>query len=169
MQYNLKPMLALQLELNKKIHKTQKITYDEIKNQSHLSVLIELMELCNETRCFNYWSKKQRSSDEIILEELADVLCFVLTEILSWDITIINIDENTPIEDKLALTMRFLDLSKSFVNLDENNKQTYINFMQDLLNLGYALGYNINQIYHAYELKVQKNHKVQEDFINNNK
>lgn len=169
MQYNLKPMLALQLELNKKIHKTQKITYDEIKNQSHLSVLIELMELCNETRCFNYWSKKQRSSDEVILEELADVLCFVLTEILSWDITIINIDENTPIEDKLALTMRFLDLSKSFVNLDENNKQTYINFMQDLLNLGYALGYNINQIYHAYELKVQKNHKVQEDFINNNK
>ena len=83
MQYDLKPMLSLQKELNKKIRETQCIKYEEIKTQSHLSVLIELMELCNETRCFNYWSKKQRGSDEAVLEEFADVLCFILTEILS--------------------------------------------------------------------------------------
>lgn len=167
MQYDLKSMLSLQKELNKKIRETQCIKYDEIKTQSHLSVLIELMELCNETRCFNYWSKKQRGSDEAVLEEFADVLCFILTEILSWDISTIEIDEQTPVEGKLELTKRFLNLAKAFANLDENNHLTYIQFMQDFFNLGYALGYNINKIYHAYELKVAKNHKVQDDFINN--
>lgn len=167
MQYDLKPMITLQKELNKKIRDTQQIKYEAIKTQSHLSVLIELMELCNETRCFNYWSKKQRSSDDVVLEEFADVLCFILTEILSWDISMIEINENIPKEGKLELTNRFLNLAKAFVNLDENNRSTYIQFMQDFFNLGYALGYNINQIYHAYELKVEKNHRVQDDFINN--
>lgn len=167
MQYDLKPMITLQKELNKKIRDTQQIKYEAIKTQSHLSVLIELMELCNETRCFNYWSKKQRSSDDVVLEEFADVLCFILTEILSWDISMIEINENIPKEGKLELTNRFLNLAKAFVSLDENNRSTYIQFMQDFFNLGYALGYNINQIYHAYELKVEKNHRVQDDFINN--
>lgn len=167
MQYDLKSMLDLQKELNKKIYNTQQINYEEIKPQSHLSILIELMELCNETRCFNYWSKKQRSSDDIVLEEFADVLCFILTKILDWDPITIEIDECITKESKIELTNRFLNLAKLFSNLDENNKLTYIHFVQDFFNLGYALGYNINQIYHAYELKVAKNHKVQDDFINN--
>lgn len=54
MQYNLKPMLEIQEQLNQKIYQTQKIDPNEIKVQSHLCILIELMELCNETRCFNY-------------------------------------------------------------------------------------------------------------------
>lgn len=166
MQYNLKPMLEIQEKLNQKIYQTQKIDPNEIKVQSHLCILVELMELCNETRCFNYWSKKTRGSDEAILEELADVLCFLLTEMLDWPTAHIMIDETIQPENKLQLTIRFQNLAKQFANLDQHNPASYIIFTQDLFNLGYALGYKIDQIYQAYLAKVDKNYEVQNSFHN---
>lgn len=166
MQYSLKPMLEIQVELNEKIYKTQQINPNEIKMQSHLCILIELMELCNETRCFNYWSKKTRSSDEAIIEELADVMCFLLTEMIDFQDYTINIDDTITAENNKQLTHRFYDLAKQFALLDKNKPDTYITFIQDLFNLGYALGYNIDQIYQGYVRKVHMNHQVQNNFHN---
>ena len=54
MKYNLTKMFEIQIGLNQKIKSTQKLTTDDTYIKSHLCILIELMELCNETRCFNY-------------------------------------------------------------------------------------------------------------------
>lgn len=164
MKYDLKPMIKIQTDLNNEIYKTQKLKREDIKDQTHLCIIIELMELCNETRCFNYWSKKQCSADDVILEEFADVLCFLLTELIQLNISEIEIDETITKENKIELTTRFYNLVKDYGKLAENKIDDYKNFTQDLFNLGYALGYNINSIYESYLKKVAKNYQVQEEF-----
>lgn len=164
MKFDLTEMIKIQEDLNKTIYETQKIDWSTIKNQSHLCIVIELMELCNETRCFNYWSKKTRSSDDVILEEFADVLCFLVTEIIPLGIKIIEINESIKQENQLSLTRRFHQLILNYAELSIDNPNTYKRFTEDLFNLGYALGYSLSQIWEAYLKKVQKNYKVQEDF-----
>lgn len=164
MKYNLSEMFEIQIELNKKIKSTQNLTTDDTRIKSHLCILIELMELCNETRCFNYWSKKVRGSDDDVLEEFADVLCFLLTDIIDEPILEIDLDDNIESEDNLKLTRRFLELSYLFSKLNIYDISTYHIFLKSLFELGFALGYNWNQIYDAYLKKVEKNHKIQESF-----
>lgn len=167
MTFYLKPFLTIQKGLDEKILTTQGITKQEVALQSHLCIMVELMELCNETRCFNYWSKKQRGSDEAILEEFADVMCFLLSAISNNPFEEIEIDETIKAEDKVSLTKRFLELTKLYALLDNHNLQTYKTFLRALLELGLALGYSIDQIYDAYTKKVQKNYQVQDDFKQN--
>lgn len=164
MKYNLLKMFDIQVELNKKIKITQNLTTDETRIKSHLCILIELMELCNETRCFNYWSKKTRGSDDAVLEEFADVLCFLLTDIIDEPILEIDLDETIIQEDNLKLTRRFLELSFLYTKLNIYDISTYYLFLKNFLELGFALGYNWQQIFDAYLKKVEKNHKIQESF-----
>lgn len=164
MKFDLTEMIKIQEDLNKTIYETQKIDWSLIKNQSHLCIVIELMELCNETRCFNYWSKKTRNTDDVILEEFADVLCFLITEIIPLGIKHIEINESIKQENQLSLTRRFHQLILGYAKLNNDDINSYKTFIEELFNLGYALGYNLSQIWEAYLKKVQKNYKVQENF-----
>lgn len=164
MKYNLLKMFEIQTELNKKIKLTQNLTSDDTRIKSHLCILIELMELCNETRCFNYWSKKVRGTDDAVLEEFADVLCFLFTDIINEPILEIELDDSINAEDNLKLTRRFLELSFLFTKLNIYDYSTYYQFLKQFFELGFALGYTIDQIFNAYVKKVDKNHKVQESF-----
>ena len=164
MKYNLTKMFEIQIGLNQKIKSTQKLTTDDTYIKSHLCILIELMELCNETRCFNYWSKKCRGSDEDVLEEFADVLCFLFTDIINEPINNIELDNTITKENNLQLTRRFLDLSIQFSNLNIYLYNTYYKFTKSLFELGFALGYSFDDIYNAYVKKVEKNYAIQESF-----
>ncbi len=164
MKYNLEKIFEIQVGLNNKIKTTQNLTSEDTNIKSHLCILIELMELCNETRCFNYWSKKTRGSDDAVLEEFADVLCFLLTDIINEPIKEIELDENICSEDNLKLTRRFLKLSFLFTKLNIYDLSTYYTFLKEFFELGFALGYNWDQIYNAYLKKVEKNYKIQESF-----
>ena len=164
MLFDLHEMFEVQKELNKHIKSTQNLTDEQTRRQAHLCIMVELMELCNETRCFNYWSKKQRSSDEVILEEMADVICFLITPILDLSNPKIELNTNIQVEDKLQLTERFISLTDKYSQLKYGEPNTYMIFLKDLLELGFALGYSYDQIYSAYLKKVQKNHKVQDEF-----
>ncbi len=166
MKYNLTKMFEIQVDLNKKIKTTQNLTSDDTRIKSHLCILVELMELCNETRCFNYWSKKTRGSDDAVLEEFADVLCFLLTDIIDEPINEIELDDSIKAEDNLKLTRRFLELSFLYTKLNIYDYMTYYEFLRKFLELGFALGYNWSQIYNSYIKKVEKNHKIQESFKN---
>lgn len=160
-------MLAIQKELNDKIKKTQKVTYEDIKYKSRLALMAELMELCNETRCFNYWSKKCRSNDSIILEEFADVICFTLTECIEYGLFTDN-DELLIYDDKISkinnhhITTLFLELIKTYSKMVD--KESCKEFVSQLFHLGFKLGYTFEQILNAYKLKCLKNHSVQDDF-----
>lgn len=51
---------------------------ESMRDKNILSLLVEIGELANETRCFKYWSVKGPSPKEVILEEYADVVTMVL-------------------------------------------------------------------------------------------
>ena len=154
----------IQKELNEKIFRCRNISFEEIKQKAHLALLTELMELCNETRCFNYWSKKQRSSDDIILEEFADVICFALSEYIYYGLSKETIIEfNKPkVANNNDVVDQFLKLISLYNQI--NNLNSIHNFMKELFVLGYMLGYDFNQILDAYKKKCIKNHGVQDNW-----
>lgn len=166
MKINLKDMFDIQRNLNEDIFKTQNKTFSEIYERSHLALMCELMELANETRCFNYWSKKTRGHDDDILEEFADVLCFIFSECIFYGLDKepeIYLEDNLLIkQDNINLTKKFLYLISLYSKIKD--KSTCLEFLSNLLILGYELGYNFKQIKEAYEKKCIKNHKVQESF-----
>ncbi len=166
MKINLAKMFKIQNELNQKILETQHKTFDEIKTRSHLALMCELMELANETRCFNYWSKKTRGEDSDVLEEFADVLCFIFSECIMYKVQDSDElelkDDELETKDNIELTDGFLELINLYTQIKD--KQTCLNFVKKLFVLGYGLGYNFEQIQTAYENKCLKNHKVQESF-----
>lgn len=163
MKIDLTKMFELQIALNKKIYDKHDIkVFDEIKNESHLALMAEIMELCNETRCFNYWSKKVRSADEVVLEEYADVLCFIFTQALVYEVPrLIEIKTIEATNDKKIITKMFLKLIDLYTKIKDKNS-CYV-FLVQLFELGFALGYNLEQIENAYTKKIEKNHNIQDD------
>ncbi|MBO6094452.1 dUTP diphosphatase [bacterium] len=51
---NLKELLNYQKKFDSFVYIKNKVVYKDIKNKLHLAMMAELMELCNEIRCFNY-------------------------------------------------------------------------------------------------------------------
>ncbi|GAA5414510.1 dUTP diphosphatase [Ureaplasma ceti] len=163
---NIKRFSDVQKVLDKKIFETQHLSRAQVLPQAQLCIMIELMELCNETRCFNYWSKKVRGTDDDILEEFADVTCFTLSAIEQYHFDELELADNITAESKLQLTNRFLELTQLYAKLDDSQAETYKIFTIRLFELGLALGYNLDQIFESYMKKIEKNHKVQESFKN---
>lgn len=78
---NLEKLYKMQEELDKYIlekHNT-KMRKEELLDKTILSLLVEVGELANATRCFKHWSLKGPESKERLLDELADCLHFYLS------------------------------------------------------------------------------------------
>lgn len=158
---DLSEILDIQKKLNKDIYETQNVSYEKTKNKLHLALMTELMELCNETRCFNYWSLKKRSTDEVILEEFADVLCFILSECIFYevDLTDVQINRYSACDDNEILTLSFIELIRLYLEI--KTKETCLSFLKSLIELGYKLGYEFSDMKQAYINKCKKNHDTQ--------
>lgn len=141
---DLKEVLDYQAQFDNLIFTNNGVNYQKIKDQSHLALMTELMELCNEIRCFNYWSTKHRNNDAEVLSELADSLSFAYSEAIQR----YNLDHNTKLEiecleksdDKEKQTLKFLEI----INLYNQTKDvaTMKKFLTSLIELGYLLGYD---------------------------
>lgn len=59
----------------------------EILDKKILSLLVEVGELANATKCFKYWSIKESESKERIHDEFADVLHMILSVANSLEMT----------------------------------------------------------------------------------
>lgn len=160
MKINLFGLSNIQKELDEEIHRNHNFSYQLSSEHKNLALFVELGELANEVRSFKYWSNKNRSDDSIILEEYADGLHFILSKCLEYNIEpIFDIDESKKMSNKLEITRLFNDLYKNFSYLE--NKNTILKWFRQYIELGYALGFNIDQIKNAYLLKNKKNHKRQ--------
>src|SRR5699024_6396859 len=80
---NLEKLYKMQEELDNHIwekHGTlDKMSKEELLDNTILALLVEVGELANATRCFKHWSTKGTMDKEIVLDELADVLHFYLS------------------------------------------------------------------------------------------
>lgn len=121
----------------------EKYQANEKTEENFLSLLVEIGELANETRCFKYWSSKSPSEKEVILEEFADVITMVLCFC-----NYLKVEEQELMYLHTDLKMRsiseqFIELYKVVSQLDENyNKEYILLILSKVLVLGFSLGYN---------------------------
>ena len=66
---------------NKQLDKMYEEKYGSIDNKCYekncLELIVEICELCNESKCFKYWTIK-KPNKELVLEEFADSLMMIL-------------------------------------------------------------------------------------------
>lgn len=144
-------------EMNKALDKIYLERYsnvEELMDKNILSLLVEIGELANETKCFKYWSIKVGKKDEI-LEELADVLLMTLCFCNYLDVDITKSYNDLKMR---TATEQFLDLYRLVSDFKENytSEQILIIFGK-VMTLGYSLGYNEEEIVKACHKKINKN------------
>lgn len=132
-------------ELNKKLDEEFILKYraNEKMEANFLSLLVEIGELANETRCFKYWSKKGPSRKEVILEEYADV--FVMILCFCNYLGVKKEDFETLRSDRKFRTVQtqFVELYQVVCGLEQNyNKEYILMILSKVLVLGSSLGFN---------------------------
>lgn len=153
-------MFQVQRELDETIAKNHQISYQTTRDRRILSLLVEVGELANATRCFKYWSYKPSEAKEVVLDEYADGLHFLL----SLGVDISTSKKAYSLTEHLSdLTMQFhLVYSKieSFKNSQDEN--SYIAMFQAYLNLIPLLGSTWEEVREAYYKKLGENYHRQE-------
>jgi dimeric dUTPase (all-alpha-NTP-PPase superfamily) len=158
---NLTTLFEIQHKLDQKITETHQLKNKDLVSSKILALQVELAELANETRCFKFWSVKEPSPREVIVEEYVDGLHFILSLGLSKgykDQVSIFIKEihKTQIE---AFAQLF-DLISTYSN--EHSLSHYQDVFQAFIDLGQVLGFSWSEIEQAYLEKNQVNHARQQ-------
>jgi len=148
-------------ELNQRIFALHNRSYDDSINDRLLALLTELGELANETRCFKYWSEKEASSTNKILEEYSDGLHFLISAGIDLDDESETIESITEFRD---LTEQFLTTFEVFCNLTKHyDLDHYHKAFANYLGLADILGFEEEQLRKHYLAKNRKNHKRQDE------
>lgn len=153
----------MQRELDSRIEAEHGIVRtDSLLDKKVLALLVEVGELANETRCFKFWSSKGPSEKEVVLEEYADGLHFVL-----------SIGLFLGFEDKLSLKDLNVsrDLSSQFLHICQLSNELkfypsinkYNELFSNYLLLGKQLKFSLADIEAAYLSKNQVNHVRQDE------
>lgn len=159
----LKKIYAYNKELDKEF--ISKYQANERCEENLLSLLVEIGELANETRCFKYWSKKGSSEREVILAEYADVITMVLcfcnylkVEDHEFDYLVSDLKERTIVQE-------FLELYSLVSELNQNYNKGYIlNILSKVLVLGHHLGFTDEEL----EQGILKKMNIVEDRLHSN-
>ena len=126
----------------------------EMVKKNKLELLVEIGELANETRYFKYWSKKPMDI-ELVKMEYAD--CIIIT-LYFFNIMNISLDEEFMEIDKydnVDIFARLYKLASDFYYNDD--KDTIKEIFVTIINLGYMIGFNNEDIINACMTKINKN------------
>lgn len=158
---NLQRLFQMQNTLDKRIQTEHHLEGIPLLHKKILALQVELGELANETRCFKFWSTKEPSSKDIILEEYVDCIHFILSigiEKNFQDITL-NVKQITS-----ELSEQFLTLYTNIAGfIISSSVDNYLNIFQDFLSLGETLGFSVEDIESAYLYKNNINHERQDN------
>ncbi len=126
----------------------------EMVKKNKLELLVEIGELANETRYFKYWSNKPIDID-LTKMEYAD--CIIIT-LYFFNIMNISLDEEfNKIDDynKIDIFGRLYKLASDFYYNDD--KEIIKEIFVTIINLGYLIGFNNDDIIEACMTKINKN------------
>ncbi|MBU3190144.1 dUTP diphosphatase [Clostridium bowmanii] len=158
---NLQKLFEMQDALDKRIESEHSLAGIPLLRKKVLSLQVELGELANETRCFKFWSTKQPSSNDVILEEYVDCIHFILS--IGLEKSFEDITLNVKHIDG-ELSEQFLDL---YINISDfvicSSLDNYLNIFQNFLCLGENLGFSKEDIENAYLYKNNINHERQDN------
>lgn len=158
---NLHKLFEMQNTLDQRIQAEHHLEGVPLLNKKILSLQVELSELANETRCFKFWSTKEPSNKDIILEEYVDCLHFILSLGLEKSFQDITLD----VKDVcFELSDQFLNL---YINISDfavdSSIEKYLNIFNNFLSLGQNLGFSVENIENAYLYKNKINHERQDN------
>ena len=120
---------------------------------------IEIGELANETRCFKYWSNKPSSPNEVVIEEYADGLHFLLS--LGIPLKVKKTDYTFQEEEDDLTSLFHKTYHKCLLLVENYDEEHYIDAFQTYLNLGHKLGFSSVEIIDSYKAKLAINHNRQ--------
>lgn len=164
MNVNLNEIISTQIELDNFIEKNHKLIKRNLISRRKLALIIEISELCNEVRCFKFWSLKKPSHKDIILDEFVDCLHFILSIGLYYGLnkmkfTVSKSTKNK--KDNIQLSKTFTDLISSVSSLNSEKKVKA--FIKKLFQLAIDLNLTFNEIKKAYFSKNEINIKRQKE------
>ena len=158
---DLSALFPLQADLDAEIAATHNIDYPSTFSRRLMALLVELSEFANETRCFKYWSLKGPSPKEVILDEYADGLHFLLSLGIPLGVT----------EYKHYFEVKEKDLTEALLTVYENavalrkeyTVAQYAKTFGSYLNLIPLFDYSVEEVGMAYLKKLGVNHQRQEN------
>jgi dimeric dUTPase (all-alpha-NTP-PPase superfamily) len=157
---DLKELYSLQASLDAEIANNHHITYETTFERRLLALIVEIGELANETRCFKYWSNKGSSPKEVVMDEFADGIHFLLS-------LGIPLHANKYLyeikKSDLDLTRQIHEVYKAAVTLlDHYDLKHYEDAFQKYLNLSASIGMSEEDVINSYKAKLKVNHVRQE-------
>lgn len=144
------------LKSNKELDEMFNTTFPdkEMVKKNKLELLVEIGELANETRYFKYWSNKKMDM-ELVKMEYAD--CIIIT-FYFFNILNISLDEDfKKIDnyDNVDIFARLYKLASDFYY--NSDKEIIKEIFVTIINLGYMIGFNNEDIINACMMKINKN------------
>ncbi len=160
MEYNFKHLVEKQKKLDESIKNKIKIDDEYYWKYRVIALNIELNEFSNEIRFFKYWSKKEMSKKEIVIDELIDCLHFSF----SLGITINFKKWNIEINKKRNIEEIYFDISKNILDLNKQKKSDiFEKILFNLVEFIFYLDYDMNDINLAYDKKNKINYERQKN------
>ncbi len=157
---NLKELYSLQASLDAEIATNHGVSYETTFEKRLLALIVEIGELANETRCFKYWSNKGPSPKEVVMDEFADGIHFLLS--LGIPLKANKFEYEIKKSD-LSLTHQILEVYKAATALVDHYDLThYEDTFQKYLNLSASIGMSEEEIISYYKAKLKVNHTRQE-------
>ena len=159
---DLTPLFALQAELDAEIAETHNVSYESTFSRRVMALLVELGEFANETRCFKYWSLKGPSPKEVILDEYADGLHFLLS--LGIPLGVSQYKHFFHEVEEKDLTEAIHKVYEDVVELRKNyDVDHYAKAFRDYLSIIPLFDYSSEEVIEAYLKKLGTNHKRQQE------
>lgn len=153
-------LFSMQRELDEYISDHHHLEGKDMFEERFLALLVELGELANETRCFKFWSTKEKSDTDIILEEYVDNIHFLLSIGLHKGYAFSSIHFTTTY---LSETIQFNHVFEKCLQFyQRQTEENYKKLFQEYLHLAGVLGFTEEDILQAYQKKNEVNYERQE-------
>jgi len=146
---------SLQLEVDQNIKEKISKPFHDTLSERKIAFHVELGELANEIGFFKYWKKSHVKNHERIKDEWSDCLAFLNSIAITYGF------ENEL--NGLEQIKYIVSLDKPeyyYYNLQYNKLYDYVDIecaYKDLYKLGLTLGYSLNELFKAYEIKCNEN------------
>ena len=154
-------LYSMQQQLDSYIEKKHQLEDRDLFEEKYLALLVELGELANETRCFKFWSNKERSEKEVILAEFVDGIHFILSLGLEKGY---RYNGELLVSDNRSETEQFNQIFiQAALFKQDSSLENYISLFQEYLKLGILLGYSEEDMQQAYFKKNEINYERQNE------
>lgn len=160
MQLKVKDLYEMQDALDQEIFDKFSLTREETSIRRRLALLVELGECVNETRCFKFWTMKDPSPADVILEEYADGIHFLLSLGIDLHDSSESIESIKASEDLTDAYLKMYELCLDFNN--HFDLEHYHLCFAYYLGIANQLGYTADDIREHYLMKNKENHHRQD-------